>query len=43
LRPYGNDKDVLELGFHFRPDYWGQGLAQEAARAVIDFAFEHSQ
>lgn len=40
LRPYGNDKDVLELGFHLRPDYWGKGLAQEAARAVIDFAFE---
>jgi RimJ/RimL family protein N-acetyltransferase len=30
----------LELGFHFRPAYWGQGLAQEAARAVIAFAFE---
>ena len=40
LRPYGNDKRILELGFHFRPEYWGQGLAQEAARAVIAFAFE---
>ncbi len=30
----------LELGFHFRPEYWGQGLAQEAARAVIALAFE---
>jgi [ribosomal protein S5]-alanine N-acetyltransferase len=40
LRPYGEDKQVLELGFHFRPQYWGQGLAQEAARAVIAFAFE---
>lgn len=39
LRPYTNDGGVLELGFHLRPDYWGQGLAHEAARAVIDFAF----
>jgi ribosomal-protein-alanine N-acetyltransferase len=40
VRPYGTDEQVLELGFHFRPQYWGQGLAQEAARAVIAFAFE---
>jgi ribosomal-protein-alanine N-acetyltransferase len=40
LRPYREDEYVLELGFHFRPDYWGQGLAQEAALAVIAFAFE---
>jgi [ribosomal protein S5]-alanine N-acetyltransferase len=40
LRPYGNDERILELGFHFRPQYWGQGLAQEAAKAVIAFAFD---
>jgi len=40
LRPYTNDRHVLELGFHLRPDYWGRGLAREAARAVIAFAFE---
>jgi RimJ/RimL family protein N-acetyltransferase len=40
LRPYGTDEQVLELGFHFRPEYWGQGLAHEAAQAVIAFAFE---
>jgi len=40
LRPYGNDEQIRELGVHFRPAYWGQGLAQEAARAVIAFAFE---
>jgi RimJ/RimL family protein N-acetyltransferase len=28
------------LGFHLRPRYWGQGLAPEAARAVIHYAFE---
>ena len=30
---------VHELGFHLRPKFWGQGLAVEAARAVMDFAF----
>ncbi len=40
LRPYREDKQILELGFHFRPQYWGQGLAYEAAQAVIAFAFE---
>jgi [ribosomal protein S5]-alanine N-acetyltransferase len=43
LRPYkpshGNDA-VHELGFHLRPKYWGQGLASEAAKAVIHIAFE---
>src|SRR6202012_3509535 len=40
LRPYGTDDHVLELGFHFRPQHWGQGFAQEAPRAVIAYAFE---
>jgi RimJ/RimL family protein N-acetyltransferase len=40
LRPYRLDQQVYELGFHFRPEYWGRGLAQEAGRAVIAFAFE---
>jgi ribosomal-protein-alanine N-acetyltransferase len=40
LRPYGDDDRIRELGFHFRPEFWSQGLAQEAARAVIAFAFE---
>jgi [ribosomal protein S5]-alanine N-acetyltransferase len=40
LRPYRLEDDVHELGFHLRPKYWGRGLAPEAARAVIDFAFE---
>jgi [ribosomal protein S5]-alanine N-acetyltransferase len=40
LRPYGDDEHILELGFHFRPAYWGRGLAEEAARAVIALAFE---
>lgn len=40
LRPYGTDTAIPELGFHLRPKYWQQGLAWEAARAVIDYAFE---
>lgn len=28
-----------ELGYDFRSDYWGQGLATEAACAVRDYAF----
>jgi ribosomal-protein-alanine N-acetyltransferase len=40
LRPYGTEEGVHELGFHLRPKYWGQGLAAEAARAAIGFAFE---
>ena len=40
LRPYRPEGQVHELGFHLRPKYWGRGLALEAARAVIPFAFE---
>lgn len=39
LRPYQSDEGVHELGVHLRPCYWHQGLAVEAASAVIDFAF----
>jgi RimJ/RimL family protein N-acetyltransferase len=40
LRPYRLEDGIPELGFHLRPKFWGRGLAREAARAVIDFAFE---
>lgn len=40
LRPYQAEEHVYELGFHLRRAYWGQGLAAEAGRKVIDFAFE---
>jgi [ribosomal protein S5]-alanine N-acetyltransferase len=39
LRPYKLEDRVYELGFHFLPAYWGQGLAVEAGRAVITYAF----
>ena len=28
-----------EIGFHLRPQFWGQGYAKEAAEAVIQYAF----
>jgi len=40
LRPRDPPRRVYELGFYLRPEYWGQGHAVEAARAVISFAFE---
>ena len=40
LRPYRIEDQVYEMGFHLRPMYWGQGLAVEAGRAIIAYAFE---
>jgi [ribosomal protein S5]-alanine N-acetyltransferase len=40
LRPWRQEDSILELGFHLLPTYWGQGLAAEAADAVIHHAFE---
>ena len=37
LRPY--DEKTFEIGFHLRPEFWGQGYVVEAARAVIEYAF----
>ena len=40
LRPYSLPEGVYELGTHLRPVWWGRGLAEEAARAVIEYAFD---
>jgi len=40
LRPYQPEQRIFEIGFHFLPAYWGQGLAGEAAQAVIRHAFD---
>ena len=40
LRPYRLEDGIYELGFHFRPMYWGKGFAVEASRAVIGHASE---
>jgi RimJ/RimL family protein N-acetyltransferase len=38
LRPYR--PEVPEFGVHLHRTYWGQGVAAEAATAVIRYAFE---
>lgn len=40
LRPYKPEERIYELGVHLLPAYWGQGLAEEACRAVIYLGFE---
>lgn len=40
LRPHGDEKDIYETGFYIRSRYWRQGFAEEAACAVIRYAFE---
>lgn len=34
-------KPLLELGYRLHPDYWGQGLASEAASALLSFAWDN--
>ncbi len=29
-----------DLGYRFLPDYWGQGLATEAGKAILDWGFK---
>jgi ribosomal-protein-alanine N-acetyltransferase len=33
-------KRELEVGYHIRRDQWGRGYATEAARVVMEYAFE---
>ncbi len=33
-------RDEVEIGYHTRRDYWGQGLATEAARACREYGFK---
>lgn len=38
VRMETDGRDVYDLGYIFHRDYWGQGYATEAARAVLDHA-----
>ena len=38
LRPYDASRNILEIGFHIRPNHWRKGYASEAAYAVMDYA-----
>jgi RimJ/RimL family protein N-acetyltransferase len=35
-------KRAVQVGWQLRADYWGQGYAAEAARAIMDFGFDHA-
>jgi len=35
-----NGEEVLEIGYHILPKYWGNGFATEAAIKFRDYAFE---
>lgn len=37
---YLEDSGDVEVGYGFSRDYWGQGMASEAARACLRFGFE---
>jgi RimJ/RimL family protein N-acetyltransferase len=40
LRPRDPARRIFELGVHLRPEHWGQGLATEASRSAIAYAFD---
>jgi RimJ/RimL family protein N-acetyltransferase len=40
LRPRNLAEGVYEVGFHLRPQHWGQGLASEAAAQALEHAFD---
>ena len=40
LKPRDPAARVYELGFYLRPEHWGRGLAVEAGRAVVAFAWD---
>lgn len=41
IRQEVEDELLYEIGYHLRRDFWGQGLATEAAIACRDWAFAH--
>ena len=40
LRPFHDEAGVFELGVHLAPTFWSRRLGEEAARAVMRYAFE---
>jgi RimJ/RimL family protein N-acetyltransferase len=39
VRPYEAGKTSYEMGVHLLPEFWGQGIAREAAEAIIPYTF----
>lgn len=42
IQPLGNTKDY-EIGWWLAPEYWKQGFGIEAAKAIVNFAFNRLQ
>ena len=40
LHPYRQEPKIVELGIHLRPAFWSLGYAEEAARCLMDYAFD---
>ena len=38
---YIPEADEFDLGYRFKENYWGKGFGYEAAKATIDFGFNH--
>jgi len=41
LRPYDSPSHIYEFGVHICVKWWRHGVAEEAARGVIQYAFEY--
>lgn len=41
IRQTIDGQDEVELGYRLMPQFWGQGLASEAAEAILRFGFGH--
>ena len=42
LRPYIGETEVLELGYSFEPQYWGQGIATEIVQAIAAYGLANN-
>ena len=40
LRPSAHSPLDVELGYRLHPEFWGRGLATEAASALVEYAFD---
>lgn len=38
---YLPELDATDIGYRFLPEYWGKGIATEAAKPFIEYGFKH--